>query len=341
MIGYYVHHHGRGHLHRAMSIAPHLPGPVTGLSSLPRPGGWEGPWVELPRDDSAPAGYGAGDVVDAEGRLHWVPLRDPGLRRRTHLLSRWIEETDPAALLVDQSVEVVLTARLHGVPVVGFTAPGRRDDAPHALGFGVCSALVGAWPDGMTDQLLPGVPADVRARFTAVGGCSRLPVRDRPAPVGRATDEPRHVVVMAGDGGDGFTAELLDRARAQTPGWRWTVLSRRLGSWHADPAAVLESADVAVVHAGQNSLAEVAALRVPAVVVPAPRPFDEQATTAAALAQGWPAVVVDAVPVDGWPELLDRASRLDGTQWKRWCDGRAPERVAALVLSLIDRRRAA
>lgn len=339
MIGYYVHHHGRGHLHRALTVAPHLPGPVTGLSSLPRPDGWQGPWIELPRDDAAPP-YGEADDATAAERLHWVPLHDPGLRARTHLLSRWIEESRPAVLLVDQSVEVTVAARLHGVPVIGFTAPGRRDDAAHALGFDLCTALVGAWPDGMTDQLLPGVPERIRARFTPVGACSRLPVATGRRTV-RPSDARRHVVVMAGEGGDGFTADLLGRARAQTPGWEWTVLSRRLGTWHDDPASVLATADVAVVHAGQNSLAEVAALRVPAVVVPAARPFDEQATTAAALATGWPAVVVDQVPTDGWDELLARAAALDGTGWQRWCDGRAPERVAALVRSVMDERRAA
>lgn len=39
MIGYYVHHHGSGHLHRARSLAAVLGRPVTGLSTLPRPAG--------------------------------------------------------------------------------------------------------------------------------------------------------------------------------------------------------------------------------------------------------------------------------------------------------------
>ena len=79
MIGYYVHHHGTGHLHRAMTVAAHLPQPVTGFSSLPRPEPWPGPWVQLPRDDSAPS-YAAADAT-ARGLLHWAPLADGGLRR--------------------------------------------------------------------------------------------------------------------------------------------------------------------------------------------------------------------------------------------------------------------
>lgn len=340
MIGHYVHHHGSGHLHRAMTIAPHLPEPVTGLSSLPRPDGWQGDWVQLPRDDSDPAGYATADVTAGE-RLHWVPLQDDGLRERTHALSSWIERERPSAMLVDQSVEVTLTARLHGVPVVGFTAPGHRGDPAHTLGFDVCSALVGAWPEGCTDAMLPGVPERIRRRFTAVGGCSRFPValpEHRPGPGRRAG---RHVVVIAGDGGDSFSAPALERARASTPDWTWTVLSRRLGTWHPDPAALLATADVAVIHAGQNSVAEVASLRVPAVVVPQPRPFDEQVTTATVLSEGWPALVLDTLPDVGWSDVLEQAASLDGDAWQSWCDGRSAERVAALVRAVIHERRAA
>jgi len=145
-------------------------------------------------------------------------------------------------------------------------------------------------------------------------------------------------VLLAGTGGDGFTAEAIAGAQEQTPDWDWTVLSRTLGTWHADPAAVLAEADVVVLHPGQNALAEVAAMRVPAVVVPAARPFDEQHVTAAALADGWPARVVDEVPVSGWRDLLHEALHLDGGGWADWCDGDAPGRIAAVVALAVSRQ---
>lgn len=330
MIGYYVHHHGSGHLHRALTVAPTLPGPVTGLSSLPRPDGWAGPWVVLPRDDRAPGGYGAPDDVTAHGRLHWAPLGDRGLRDRMSTLSEWIGREAPVAFVVDQSMEVCLLARLHGVPVVALTAPGRRTDAAHHLGLGSASAVVGAWPPGCTTRMLPGLDPAVTGRVHAVGAVSRFPVATRAGAPERSRSRPR-AVLIAGTGGDGFTSEVVAAAQEQTPDWDWTVLSRSLGTWHVDPAAALAAADVVVLHPGQNSLAEVAALRRPAVVVPAPRPFDEQHVTARVLGDGWPAVVADEVPTSGWRDLLHAARQLDGGGWARWCDGAAPGRIAGVV----------
>lgn len=326
MIGYYVHHQGSGHLHRALTVAPHLPGPVTGLSSLPRPPQWLGDWVQLARDDSATS-YADADVT-ADGHLHWAPLQDAGLRRRMSELSGWIDRHSPDALVVDQSVEVCLLARLHGVPVVALTAPGRRTDPPHLLGFGSATALVGAWPQGWTDRLLPGQDPALAGRFHAVGAVSRFAVAKRADASSRRRP---HAVLLAGTGGDGFTAESVARAKDQTPGWDWTVLSRSLGTWHQDPSSVLLTADVAILHPGQNSLGEVAAMRVPALVVPAPRPFDEQHVTADAVADGWPAVVAGSVPETDWSDLLDRARSLDGDGWAGWCDGGAPRRIARVV----------
>jgi hypothetical protein len=327
VIGYYVHHQGHGHLHRAQVVAAALACPVTGLSSLPRPRSWTGDWLQLPRDDSARHGYGAAHDITANGRLHWAPVSDAGLRGRMAAIARWLDRTAPRAFVVDQSVEVCVLARLHGVPVVGLTAPGRRTDAVHRLGFDICTDVVGAWPEGWTARLLPGVDPAVTLRVHAVGAVSRFPVVTRRPSARR---RPR-AVLLAGTGGDGFTRQSVADARAQTPGWDWTVLSRTLGRWHDDPAAVLARADVAVIHPGQNSLAEIAAARLPAVVMPATRPFDEQHVTADALRHRLPVVVTEDVTMRPWADLLEEALTLDGSGWAEWCDGLAAPRIAGVI----------
>lgn len=326
MIGYYVHHHGRGHLSRAIAIAAALDRPVTGLSSLPAPRGWRGEWVRLPMDDAA-------SPRDAEGRgrLHWVPLGDEGLRARMARVARWIDERQPSALVVDVSVEVALLARLHGVPVVVIAMPGQRTDAAHELGYAIAEAVIGTWPPEATG-LLEGLPP-LGGRLHAVGAIARFgptPTAARP-PVGA-----RRVVVLGGAGGDTFTADAVGRARDATPGWEWTHLGAN-GSWTDDPWAALLTASVVVTHAGEGAIAEVAATRRPAIVIPQPRPHDEQHRTAAVLADAsWPAIVLSGWPSAGWPSLLDDAAALDASGWQRWNDGDGARRAAAVIAAACE-----
>ncbi|QGA07532.1 hypothetical protein [Nocardioides sp. dk884] len=183
MIGYYVHHQGRGHLHRALAVQQALDEPVTVLSSLAPPTGHPGDWVHLDRDD---LGIEPREPT-AGGRLHWVPVGDDGLAARMQQLSAWLATARPRLLVSDVSVEVALLARLHGVPVVGVVLPGRRDDAAHLLGFDVADRLVAMWPPTATPAMLPGLPARVVRRVERWVRCrgSRCASRPVPAGVGR------------------------------------------------------------------------------------------------------------------------------------------------------------
>ena len=299
MIGYYVHHVGRGHLHRAGALAVRLERvgeQVTGLSSLVRPADWPGEWIRLPRDDDCSAAE-ARDAT-ARGRLHWAPLGDAGTRARMAAVSSWLDAARPDLVVVDVSIELILLARLHGVATMAVVLPGRRDDPAHTLGFEVADALVSFWPATVAG-MVRGLPADVLTRLVPVGAMSRHAIRSGPRrpPDGVAettaagADVRRSVVVLLGTGGHTVSADDLQRARASTPGWEWTVLDGTANTWVSDPSAVLAAADVVVTHAGQNAVAETAAARRPAVIIPQPRPHDEQEVTGSVLRSGWPAIV--------------------------------------------------
>jgi len=330
VIGYYVHHVGSGHLHRAQAIAQESRIPVVGLSSLPRPDGWVGEWVRLARDDQGPPDAD----VTAGGRLHWAPRDDDGLLSRTATLSSWIARRRPRLLVVDVSSEVAVLARLHGVPVVSMVLPGRRCDDAHLLGFGVSSALVAAWPATAT-EMLPGLPEIVARRVHHVGAISRfgVPSSRRPPIAGR------RVTVLLGRGGGAPSAAALHEAQRQSPSWEWTVLGAGADGWRVDPLPALLGADVIVCQAGQNAIAEVAAVRCPAVVIPAERPHDEQRVTARALvAGGWPVRIEETFPASGWSERLEATRLLDGTAWSSWCDGEGVARAVRVLTLLHDRR---
>ncbi|RZI95176.1 MAG: hypothetical protein EOO67_03090 [Microbacterium sp.] len=339
MIGYYVHHHGRGHVTRAGSLLPHLPSgtEVTGLSSLPRPKGWPQLWVQLDPDADADP-FDLPEDATAGGTFHWVPRGHSGLRSRMSTISRWIDATRPDVVVVDTSVEVATLCRLHGVPVVSLIQPGDRTDPPHTLGLGLAERLVAPWPADVADVVRGVAPDD--PRLVHVGAFSRFDGREPlPTAVAPTEDGTRNVVVLSGAGGSALTTKALDRARASTPGWTWTLLGGPDGTWVDDPWAALCRADVVVTHAGQNALAEVAAARRPAVVIPQERPHDEQRTSAAALAADGrlPVVVLQEFADDGWPDVLDHVAGLDGCAWQRWNDGQGARRLAAVVLEVAGR----
>ena len=73
VIGYYVHHQGRGHLQRARAIGRHLAEPPTMFSSIARPDQVDR-WIALPMDNQS-----SPEDPTASGTLHWVPRHDRGL----------------------------------------------------------------------------------------------------------------------------------------------------------------------------------------------------------------------------------------------------------------------
>jgi hypothetical protein len=326
VIGYYIHHQGRGHLNRALAIAQELGHPVTGLSSLPRPDDWGGEWIELPRDDDTAT---ASDV-DANGRLHWVPLSDAGLRTRMGRIAAWITEARPHVVVVDVSVEVALLVRLFGVPVITVALPGHRHDEAHRLGYDISAAIIAAWP-AEAEGMLTGLGAEARARLECVGAISRFGAR-LSAATARAGARPR-LLLLGGAGGSSLDATTVAEARAATPEWHWSILGSAGGRWVEDPWPEICSADVVVTHAGQNAIADVAAARRPAIIIPEARPHDEQVTTASVLERSarWPALVRWGFPQTGWPALLDEAVGLDGGAWDAWNDGQGAARAAAVI----------
>jgi len=329
VIGYYIHHHGSGHRMRASSICAALDTPVTALSSAPiAPGAPFADSVSLARDDrgSSPENPTADDA------LHWAPVHDVGLRTRMSRIASWVDETHPSLLVVDVSVEVAAFVRLLGVPVVVIAMPGERTDPAHHLGYRLADHIVAAWPHAMYD---PEWLREFAHKTTFVGGISRF---DGRAPAGGPDSARPRILVLSGAGGTAATLADVRRCAHRHRGYRWQALGVPGAPWGNDPWPELCGADVVVSDAGQNSVAEIAAARRPAIVIAQPRPFGEQEATADALARGGLAVTVPQWPeLNRWPALLDRALALGGERWVRWQTAGAATRAAAVIDSLAKR----
>ncbi|MFF9578422.1 glycosyltransferase [Streptomyces rubiginosohelvolus] len=301
---------------------------MTGLSSLAAPDDWPGPWVHLPSDDDGdPTAFGD---VTAGGRLHWAPVLHAGLRGRMARIAEWIAATSPALLVSDVSVEVALLARLLGTPTAVVAMRGERTDPPHRTAYDLAELLLAPWPSTLPE---PGWPRHWRAKTVHTGAFSRFDGRVL-APAHEPTDGTglRRVLLLMGSGGRDISTTEVAAARAASPGWQWTTLGGPDGRWSTDPWPALCAADVVVTHAGQNALAECAAARRPAVVVPQDRPFGEQAATARALARGRLAIVAARWPeARDWANFLERARTHGGERWSRWAPGDGAARAAGAL----------
>jgi hypothetical protein len=289
--------------------------PVVILSSAPRPPDWPADrWVALPPDDGS-----GGDDHQAGGVLHWAPLQHKGYGDRMAAVAAWVGRARPALLVSDVSVEITMLVRALGVPVAVVVMAGDRRDRPHQTGYDAATSLFAAWPAGVRPVL--GWRTEWNAKTVHLGAFSRFDSSPVTTPPGG-----RRVTVLWGRGGTTITADDIAAAAAATPAWTWSVCDET----HPQRVlARLQDADVVVGHAGQNVLAEVAAVRRRAVIVPEARPHDEQLHLVAALRSLGLATGLTTWPrPEEWPGLLEEATPSSPESWTRWNDGHGATRFA-------------
>ncbi|MFF0909409.1 glycosyltransferase [Microbacterium enclense] len=333
MIGWYVHHHGYGHLSRFLAVQPHLRVPVAAFSSLPRPAGLDGavPWTQLPPDADVVV-QPDGSLCDpreadptARGHLHWAPHGHPGHRARLAGIAEAAVARDLRVLVADVSAEVAVFARLLGLRTVVVTQPGDRTDAPHALAYDLADRILAPWAHGIVPSA---ALADRGDRVAWTGGVSRYD--------GRAASLPlpgRSVLFL------GRTLEPEVRATAAAAlsarGWTVDAIGHDAASRVDDPWPLLSSRTVVVSAAGQNSVADLAAAGARAVVIAQERPFDEQQRTADALRSAGLARVAPAdVSAEELVAHVEGAAG-DSPDWSRWQVAGAARRFAEAVEAML------
>ncbi|WP_220126899.1 glycosyltransferase [Actinomadura madurae] len=271
--------------------------------------------------------------VSAGGTLHWVPRGSEALRARMGLIGEELARGDIRVMVVDVSVEVAVFARLYGIPVVVMAQPGDRSDRPHEMAYDLAARLLAPWPAFAK----PRWPQHWLNKTVHVGAFSRFDGR----PVVSA-ERDRRVLALWGSGGLDIRNEDIRAAALATTDWHWSIVGQNAPdeslpnlTWHGwvdDVWLRLSAAEVVVTHAGQNALAEVAAARRPAVVLPQDRPHDEQQATADALRDAEIGVIASTWPrPTEWPRLLERARARGGGAWSQWSPGDGAQRAAAVL----------
>jgi hypothetical protein len=336
VIGWYVHHHGFGHVARFLAVHPHLRRPVRAFSSLPRPAGLgdEVEWVVLP-DDADIVDHEDGTRVDpraadptVRGALHWAPHDHPGHRARLTRIAGGA--ADLHAMVVDVSAEVVAFARLLGLRTVAVTQPGERTDAAHALAYDLADRILAPWAHGAVPARALSNRTD---RVVWTGGISRYDGRPAGERAAEGADAARSVLFLGRVLDDDVRRDAEERLSAA--GWRTRAVGHDPGSRVDDPWPLLTTHTVVVSAAGQNSVADLAAAGACAVVVAQDRPFDEQRHTACALHRwGLARVAPDGVDAAGIVALVEEAATRP-PDWSRWQVTGAAERAAEAVEAML------
>ena len=332
-VGYYVHHHGRGHLSRAQAIVQHMSAEVTVFTSLDArvPGA---ALVRLPPDTATRSP----DLPVPRG-LHYSPVCCAGLTERMAIMARWAANTKASLMVVDVSVEVTTFARLCGLPVVAVRQHGRRNDPAHLLAYDCAVSLLAPFHPSLED---PSVTDAVCKKTTYSGGISRYEGRVAPTPLPGPGFDRRgggHVVVLGGAGGEGWDLDAVNHAADCADLWEWTVLGPARGApservrhigWLDDSFDLISSADVVIASAGDATVNEVMSAGRPLVCIPEPRPFEEQVSKARRLHEIGAAISFETWPeAPMWPLILQEALGLDCSIHRTLSDGLGAWRAAA------------
>jgi UDP-N-acetylglucosamine--N-acetylmuramyl-(pentapeptide) pyrophosphoryl-undecaprenol N-acetylglucosamine transferase len=330
LVGLYIHDRP-GPLGRARAVVPRLSSRVTLFhSGAPDPLFDEVGSISVP-----PPPARAVPVVDEHGDAVLGP-------RMASRLARWVEEEDPALLVVDGPLDVALLGRLIGVPVV----PVRRPFAGVGAAAGAVHELAAAWLAPFPAALEPAdTPPEIRRRSVHAGFVSRFEGRRLGQRAARrrigVPEDGRHVTVVSGSEGINLDAQAIQDASSTASAWTFSVLGPctgvenstprvRFEGWCDDVFPHLVAADVVIAGASCSAIADVAAAGRPLALVPGGDA--EGRALAGALEELGAAVVLDGWPSPiAWPALLADLLDLPTRPLRSLADGRASRRAARWI----------
>ena len=267
-------------------------------------------------------------------------------------IAKWVEQTDPTAVIVDVSAEITQYLRFLGVPVIGVRQHGDRTDSPHLCGYSAAYKLLASFPQQLES---PDIPDWIKEKTIYTPGFSRYCGQTIDKFAARAklqiASQAKVVLVSNGKGGDKHSLAKIAAAASATPEWLWLVLgeidrnchSHSLPSnisvlgWREDTYVYLKAADVAIASGGHNTVMEIGTARIPFLCIPEQRPFAEQEVKAQILERLGLCLVAEAFPDSQTiGSILEKLSQLDIREWKQIISADGAAQTAQAIQSEVE-----
>lgn len=338
-IGFYVHHHGTGHLTRTLEVVRHMKVPVKILCSSDRPK--ELPknvtYIQLPMDIDEQSLKG-----ETPDFLHFSANRSKAINERMRTIADLCQ--DIRLLVVDVSVEVTLLARLLSIPTIVTYMQGDRNDTAHHLAYKSAEALIAYYPSTLSNPDTPGWIIDK----TMYAGCFSKSLGRKPIDTSEAkvsiNNEGKIVLVATSLGGSGVSMRSVNKLAKHAPDWQWIIVGLTnddmtpagnvcVAGVQQDIWSYLCAADVVIGSGGYNMIMEIGSANKPALLIPEERPFKEQYYNVLTLAKAGIVTMYDSfddIPSDSIGEIL-ASIQSKTTKWSSILDPLASKKSAEFI----------
>lgn len=333
-LGYYIHILDSGSAQKARLISQNINLPITFIGNGVSKFDWGGvsnyQLLDLPTKNLEQIADLPINQNCQTYSFHHAPYYDNAERQKMSAIAKWVEQTNPTAVIVDDSAEIIQYLRLLAVPVIAIRQDGDRSDFPHLCGYNAAYKLLALFPQILEPPVTPNWMID---NTIYVAGFSRYSSKTLTKGEARAKLEicskQKVVLVLNGSEKAQHLLSQIALAASASPEWLWLVVGkirRDCGSlpeniavlgWREDIYTYVKAADVAIASGGHNIMMEIGTAKTPFMCIPDDKPFEEQRAEAKLLEELGLCFVTDVFPDGNSVKfLLGKLQTMDVSRWQ-------------------------
>lgn len=278
-IGIYAHSHGAGHSAYAQQLAQLDPLQFVVYTSSDYN---FTPEIQVERLTSEnPTGEELTiQQVTSAPYLHYNPLGNPSILKRSGQLLNSLTNNAISILLVDVSVEIAMLARVASSPYAYCKMLGNRNDPGHLTAYDGALFLYAFYPKELESDKTP---------QWVVNKTIYLGFVTAPQPtthVKTSVEQPQNILVIQGKGGNSFSMDSLNKLEQQFPTAKITLIGEytdvqstsqtTVEGFVNQPLRYIKTADLIISACGSNTVSLLLNMNVKFIALPEVRPYDEQ-----------------------------------------------------------------